>query len=170
MVGQWVNSERGSIADQPRPGQGLKARKVIAQGGHGVMYTGVPALQAGERFDDIYPGLRSPTRSSLGYNLAGFQPLELERCRRASRQALDRVEGFRLTIGSRRAATGKTKIFYGEKLSPANRRQNKSVLANKHKAFIRFTAGFSGGQNGGFSGSQTNYNEKNELQDTRRAA
>ena len=34
----------------------------------------VPALQARERFDGIYPGLRSRTRSSLGYNMAGFQP------------------------------------------------------------------------------------------------
>ena len=39
----------------------------------------VPALQAGERLDGVYPGLRSWTRSSLGYNLAGFQPSELAR-------------------------------------------------------------------------------------------
>ncbi len=36
----------------------------------------VPASQAGERFEGIYPGLRSRTRSSLGYNFAGFQPSE----------------------------------------------------------------------------------------------
>ena len=80
----------------PRYAQGLKARQVIAQGearcaspGTSVItyfpacragtpgrIDAVPALQAGEQFDGIYPGLRSSTRSNLGYNLAGFQPLE----------------------------------------------------------------------------------------------
>ena len=41
------------------------------------MRVGVPARQAGEQFIGDYPGLRSRTRSSLGYNLAGFQPSEL---------------------------------------------------------------------------------------------
>ena len=40
----------------------------------------VPALQAGEQFDGIYPGLRSPTRSCLGYNLAGLQPSASSGC------------------------------------------------------------------------------------------
>ena len=41
------------------------------------MRVGVPARQAGEQFIGDYPGLRSRTRSSLGYNLVGFQPSEL---------------------------------------------------------------------------------------------
>ena len=35
---------------------------------------GVPPLQGGRNMAGEYPGLRSQTRSSLGYNLTGFQP------------------------------------------------------------------------------------------------
>jgi hypothetical protein len=34
----------------------------------------VPTFQAGKFFAMRYPDLRSPTRSSLGYHMKGFQP------------------------------------------------------------------------------------------------